>query len=1252
MKKTILTIAAMLFAMHTVAAIPSQAWSRDINAAGYKDGASIGGFGAGTITWRLNGNFYKNRLDIGTGNESGSAFTDDANAKFYLYQKPASSAATVRKLDSAALGSNQAAYYSLFPKSWVDYYGSLFTVKAKVTQYSPIIPNDYQRVSYPVGIYEWEITNPTAENVDTAIMLTWQNNYTGVSASAVVSGNYRGIVLHRTGTGAPTLKSEGEFCLGSQTSAGVTVSYLSAASLAAIESDFSADGALANTTGNNTLAGISFKVTVAPGATVRIPIVLSWDIPLFQMGAGYKWWREYTRYFGRSGRNAWAIALDALANRASWEAQVDAWQDSVLTNTDYPNWLKSTLFNEMYIYFTAGTVWEAGAASGQADDPAEDMFSHLESYIYDFYGTSDVRFYGSWALFLNWPDIDKQAVKQFADSVYHTRTDRPPYLNTTAHDIGGTTNTFDTAGEPVFQLYNAYTWRDSTNWKDLNSKLVLMIYRDWLLTGGTDTAFLTYCWEPVKRAMTKVKSQDSDGDGMPNSAGIDQTYDDMDLTGDTSYCGSLFLAACQAAKQIAIALGDNAQANTYQSWYDLAQPNFEAQLWNGTYYNIDTGSFAVNRIMSDQLAGHWYSKALELGGVVTDAHAVSAWQKVYDNNYAQFGGGAHGVNNVMNANGTIDTSSPQTQECWVGTSWGVAAGMVQEGMTAQAGAIGQSLYNTIWNTGQYWFRTPEAWRVNLTSPRAFYYMRGSTVWAVKRAYDLMAGPTSTRTATRTFTPVISPTNTTFYTPTQTGTNTPYISPTMTRTPTMTYTYTATPVFATLRVNCAGPQYTDMASNLWLADKAYAAGSWGYTVGGTQNTVTDVIAGTVDDILYRTEFWGATLAYAFDIPDGNYQVTLKFAELWYGIAGRGGLATGVGSRLFNVAIEGAPVLTNFDIFAVNNAADYAVDMVFNVTVSDGQLNINFTAGGADNPSIEAIMIAAYIPTPTITPTVSRTNTFTPSLTRTNTPTQDNTASPTITHTNTKTVTPVETAVNTPADSPTESPTSFNTATPQETPTHTNTVDIPSATNTVTLTATGTHTRTQTVYQSPTQTPTITKTSTGTPPTLTMTPTVTRTAVNTATLTVTLTSLPTNTPVDTAVPTNTVLPSHTETYSVTATQTMTEVPAAATLTHTPTMLPTVANSYVYPNPCNPIYDDVNIAFNLDTAALAVRFEIYSVSYRKLRQISLGVYTAGTHRTLITKDKISGLASGIYYYLVVYDKADGTQGRLKTGTMLISR
>ena len=94
----------------------------------------------------------------------------------------------------------------------------------------------------------------------------------------------------------------------------------------------------------------------------------------------------------------------------------------------------------------------------------------------------------------------------------------------------------------------------------------------------------------------------------------------------------------------------------------------------------------------------------------------------------------------MKSNGQTDTSSEQTMEVWVGTSFGVAAGMIQEGLASAANEIGQSLYTTIWQDHQLWFRTPEAWTSGVSYVRAYSYMRANAIWAVKRALDITPAP--------------------------------------------------------------------------------------------------------------------------------------------------------------------------------------------------------------------------------------------------------------------------------------------------------------------------------------------------------------------------------------------------------------------------------------------------------------------------------------------------------------------------------
>jgi len=129
----------------------------------------------------------------------------------------------------------------------------------------------------------------------------------------------------------------------------------------------------------------------------------------------------------------------------------------------------------------------------------------------------------------------------------------------------------------------------------------------------------------------------------------------MSLMGNTAYCGSLLLAALEAADEMAGAMGETVLAESYANWLDQARTSFETKLWNGTYYNIDTASTAADRIMADQLAGEWYARACGLPPVVPEDHARSAFQAIYDNNFKKFDSGTHGVVNVMTASGTTDS---------------------------------------------------------------------------------------------------------------------------------------------------------------------------------------------------------------------------------------------------------------------------------------------------------------------------------------------------------------------------------------------------------------------------------------------------------------------------------------------------------------------------------------------------------------------------------------------------------------------
>ena len=93
------------------------------------------------------------------------------------------------------------------------------------------------------------------------------------------------------------------------------------------------------------------------------------------------------------------------------------------------------------------------------------------------------------------------------------------------------------------------------------------------------------------------------------------------------------------------------------------------------------------------------------------------------------------------------------------------------------------------------------------------------------------------------------------------------------------------------------------------------------------------------------------AYRFTVPNGTYRVDLGFAELQQ---------TKVGARVFSVGLEGANVLTNFDIVAAAGGRYIALDRSFLVEVTDGVLDISFTAQRGDTPIVNSILVTETPP----------------------------------------------------------------------------------------------------------------------------------------------------------------------------------------------------------------------------------------------------------------------------------------------------
>jgi len=124
-------------------------------------------------------------------------------------------------------------------------------------------------------------------------------------------------------------------------------------------------------------------------------------------------------------------------------------------------------------------------------------------------------------------------------------------------------------------------------------------------------------------------------------------------------------------------------------------------------------------------------------------------------------------------------------------------------------------------------------------------------------------------------------------------------------------------------NAGGRLYASSTGTTYLADSRYSGGSVG--------TTTAVIANTTEDVVYQSERYG-TFGYNIPVANGNYQVTLKFAENYWSAAGK---------RVFSVKINGQTAITNLDLYA-KVGKNRAYDVAIPVTVTNGTIGISFVS----------------------------------------------------------------------------------------------------------------------------------------------------------------------------------------------------------------------------------------------------------------------------------------------------------------------
>jgi len=150
--------------------------------------------------------------------------------------------------------------------------------------------------------------------------------------------------------------------------------------------------------------------------------------------------------------------------------------------------------------------------------------------------------------------------------------------------------------------------------------------------------------------------------------------------------------------------------------------------------------------------------------------------------------------------------------------------------------------------------------------------------------------------------------------------------------------------APIRINCGGEDYASPTMGFFQADAFFSTGDiYDYAV---------AVSGTSDPALYNTVRYGNNFSYNLPAVNGDYTLKLHFMEGFWTIPSQ---------RIFNVLINGAAVLTNFDIVPAAGGGKIVLVKSFPVTATTGTVTVTFQ-GVVGAPIISAIELIPVGPEP--------------------------------------------------------------------------------------------------------------------------------------------------------------------------------------------------------------------------------------------------------------------------------------------------
>lgn len=678
-----------------------------------KTGIPFGGIGAGKLEILPSGLFnaitFQNNWSkpiSGNGEYPGilgyhmGLFVSDPSVKkgsraFLLQTVPVAGLPTVRQLRLDGV----------FPKAVLHYLEPGLGLDVSLEVFSPWIPGDIKHTSLPCVFFKFVVKNKRKSPVDAAFLFTARNlcgewcvgrrNRVEESSSSVdlvfsneersgrdpMNGSVR-YRFEKTGWSLSAVES--------WNAVSKNFSFTSENILLPVWEEFSKKGALDARPSQGVVHGenrelcgaVAAKQRIPAGGTKELLFTASWSFPDHPDGHQYEKWFKGTQEVSRYA----SLRRNALAKKT---ARVE----ELVFSLPFPEWFRDALLTNLAPFFSSSWYVKDG------------RFAFYEAPIVcPLMGTLDVGYYGSIPLGYFFPELERSQILQFA------KAQRPDgYV---PHDLGK--NRIDLAS-------NGTTFY---RWKDLNSKFILVAYRDYLWSGA-DRAFLKQVYPNVRKALDWILKTDADGNGLPDNEGADQTFDLWEFYGTSPYTSNLFLAALLACEKMGQILGDRPFAERAAKLFKRGRMSFEKELWNGQYFG--------EACTLSQLNGQWYADLLGLGDTVDPRKIHDAIRVIWRKNR---GHSRYGMINSVTPDGSVDESNEHSRNVWSGMNYAylclaLSRGLPLNNLLKEA----QKLWHNVTHVQKSPWNQPDT--IDAKTGRFVFgdsYYRNMAIWSIPIAY--------------------------------------------------------------------------------------------------------------------------------------------------------------------------------------------------------------------------------------------------------------------------------------------------------------------------------------------------------------------------------------------------------------------------------------------------------------------------------------------------------------------------------------